>query len=273
MKQSNIDKFSLGRVFKLLKLDMLYNRNIIVALLSIIFIVTMILHFQVSGSNVIEAHLAVSFVSFLLITYPLIIILFCVIVFRRLNKGNPMHISLIPANAKEKYTAIVIEFIIMCIISVIFFSFFAFFSMLISDNINTLFALLDEFSDAFENVFEQVFESISGDCDVLYFLNALGFSYLAISPMITGFGILSSACISFNRGWKALLFIIGVYFAIQIIFAFSISGLTFVPKEYLDSEIFANIVYYFMIVFATILNVGFIAFGYRNVKNKQNKQL
>lgn len=273
MKQSNIDKFSLGRVFKLLKLDILYNRNIIVALLSIIFIVTMILHFQVSGSNVIEAHLAVSFVSFFIIINPLIIILFCIIVFRRSNRGNPMHISLIPANAKEKYTAIALEFISLSIISVIFFSFFVFFSMLISGNINSLFVLLHDFCHEFDNVFEEVFELISADSNILYFLNVLGFSYLAISPMITGFGILSSACISFNRGWKALLFIIGVYFAIQIIFAFSISGLTFVPKEYLDSEIFANIVYYFMIVFATILNVGFIAFGYRNVKNKQNKQL
>lgn len=277
MKQYSIDRFSFSRVLKMLRLDMSYNKNLIVIVLLCIAVITTILYAIASGLGDSDAGLAMLWISFMFSTSIIcvfMISLFCKIVFNRLNRDNPMHISLIPVGVREKYMTIVSEFVILNIVASVIISALMYLTCVLSVGLydNNFDVYL--FFDSFKDIFEQVFESISGDNDMLYIMNIIGFSYiLFISPAIMGFGILSSACIICNRGWKVLLFLIGAFFAVQVIFGFLTFSFELLPKHYYGSELMSNILYYGIIVMATVLNISFIYVGYRKLKTKQNKRL
>lgn len=268
MKQ-DINKFNFSRVFKLLKLDILYNKNIITTLMTISIVLTILLHYLMIQCES-SASFAASFVSIFFFIAPILNILFCIMVFRRANKSNPMHISLIPATSREKYFAVVLECIILSILGcIIFFACLtASFIFINGVSVYYLFSQIESFFHEAGNIADDCISYTSDGSKLLYFANALGFGYLAISPIIIYFGIISSACITFNKGWKVLLFIILVFFSLnilQIIFFFVFVG-NIVPGF---NEI--NIIYYVALAIATLLNIGFIVMGYKNLENKQNK--
>lgn len=271
-------KFSMSRVIKLMKLDLYSNKKQIkLALLgSVVISVCYLWFFYTSSMGELKEEAGYGFSVIMLFPVIFVInsimyILWAVNVFRRANGNKTLHISQIPATAKEKYLSFFFEWIIITLFIILLFSILYCTQGIIIFKNYTVFSDIATFFSAINKILW-----MTNDNNVVVWMNIIGFTWIFIMQLLHGFTFTSAACLAFNKAKHSILFIVFVPQMLGMFISIFLTATTyfFFNAQYDGEKVLylaLNIAFWGAIILSTLYNIGLIIWGYYSIARKQNK--
>lgn len=268
------NKFSIKRVFDLLRLQYMNNKSLIniIFALSILVVLIPIMLMEFSNEDSSTASMVVMTMLGFVISYPMLSILYYIVVFKSSNSTKALHSSLLPVKTSEKFCS---YFILWIIKYSVFIGIFLL-NLLVISILNN--GVLSMVWDNLIILIDSIKKGITEYSNIGEFYNVIFIISIIVVSIIYDFAFSVFAGSYFYKASHTVLFIILVPMIMGMlnstIFSFYSVFLSelFLKKEFDSFGNFLNFAMWTYFISSFLLSIVLIYLTIKGIKTKENKK-